>query len=69
MELLTVMDLAARLKISARQIWKLKAAGRLPAAVRLARSVRWRTDDIALWVQLGCPSRERFEAEKAAVRK
>ncbi len=64
MELLTVRDVAARLKISPRQVFKLRASGQLPEAVRLARSVRWRAEDLALWVQLGCPSREQFEAEK-----
>lgn len=63
MELLNVKDLAARLRVSSRQIWKLCAMGRLPAPVRLSRSVRWRAADIDRWVRLGCPSRERFEAE------
>ena len=64
MELLTVRDVAARLRLSTRQIWKLKASGRIPDAVRVARSVRWRTSDIDDWIQLGCPSRERFEQER-----
>ncbi|MCH8852694.1 MAG: hypothetical protein IID41_08590 [Planctomycetes bacterium] len=56
--------MAARLRLSTRQIWKLKASGRIPDAVRVARSVRWRTSDIDDWIQLGCPSRERFEQER-----
>lgn len=64
MELLTVKDVAAALKVSPRQVFKLRACARLPEAVRVARSVRWRASDIDLWIQLGCPSRERFEAEK-----
>lgn len=63
--LMTVRDVAAALKVSARQIWKLNSTGRLPAPVRLSRSVRWRAGDIAEFVRLGCPSRERFEAEIA----
>lgn len=66
MELLTVRDLAERLKVSPRQIWKLRASARLPEEVRISRSVRWRATDVTLWVQLGCPSRERFEAERKA---
>ena len=63
-ELLTVKDVASMLSVSQRQVWKLHASGKIPAPVRLGRSVRWRAkDDIARWVQLGCPSRERFEAE------
>ena len=68
-ELLTVRDVAAALRVSPRQIWKLNAMGRLPAPVRLARSVRWRSSDIAEFVRLGCPTRERFEAEIARAAK
>ena len=63
MELLTVKDVSARLRISQRQVWKLHSSGRIPAPVRISRSVRWREADIAHWVDLGCPSRERFEGE------
>jgi predicted DNA-binding transcriptional regulator AlpA len=38
------------------------AAGRLPAALRIGGSKRWRYSDIAEWVELGCPSRADFEA-------
>lgn len=65
MELLTVRDVANALKISPRQCWKLLSCGRLPAPVRLSRSVRWRASDIARFVELGCPSRDAFEAAKA----
>ena len=67
MELLTVKDLSGRLRISTRQVWKLLASGRIPKPVRLSRSVRWRLGDIEDWVDMGCPSREVFEARKAAV--
>ena len=65
MELLTVKDVAARLRISPRQVWKLLASGRIPEPVRISKSVRFRATDIDEWVRLGCVSRERFEAEKA----
>ncbi len=63
--LMTVRDVAAALKLSPRQIWKLNSMGRLPSPVRLSRSCRWRAADIARFVELGCPTRERFEAELA----
>ncbi len=66
MELLNVKDVAARLRISQRQVWKLYSSGRIPAPVRISRSVRWREDLIDRWVELGCPNRERFEAEALA---
>ena len=64
-DLLTVKDLSERLRISTRQCWKLLSSGRLPAPVRLSRSVRWRAADIARFVELGCPSRDVFDAAKA----
>lgn len=63
--LLTVREVAARLGVSTRQVWKLAASGRLPAPVRLARSVRWRESDIADFIRLGCPALDAFESEKA----
>ncbi len=66
MELLTTKHVAARLKLCQRQIVKLDASGKLPAPVRVGRSVRWRLDDIDRWVTLGCPSRSEFEARQAA---
>jgi predicted DNA-binding transcriptional regulator AlpA len=65
-ELLTVKDLSARLRISARQSWKLLSAGKLPGPLRISRSVRWRRDDIDRWVSMGCPSRDVFEAAKSS---
>ena len=62
-ELLTVRDVAAALKVSPRQVWKLQAQGRLPAAVRLGRSVRWRESDVATFIAVGCDMRA-FDAER-----
>jgi excisionase family DNA binding protein len=53
-ELLTVREVAAALKVSPRQIWKLAASGRLPPPVRLSRSVRWRRSDISEFIRLDC---------------
>ena len=63
-ELLTVRDVANALKSLPRQCWKLLSAGKLPAPIRLSRSVRWRASDIALFVQVGCNMRE-FESAKS----
>lgn len=52
--LLTCKDVAARLRVSTRQIWKLTAAGRLPKPVRLGRSVRWVELELARFVAGGC---------------
>ncbi len=67
--LLTARDVAAALKVSPRQIWKMLSSGKLVEPVRLGRSVRWRAEDIDEFIRLGCPNRERFEAEKGRAAK
>jgi excisionase family DNA binding protein len=45
--LIDATDLAHMLSVSRRQVWRLRAAGEIPAPVRVgSRSVRWRTSDI-----------------------
>lgn len=63
MELLTVKELAARLKVTPRQCYKLAAAGRLPKPVKLARSTRWKATDLTKFFEADCDMR-RFEAER-----
>lgn len=48
--LLLVREVAGRLGVSTRQVWKLQASGRLPRGVKLARSIRWRESDIARFI-------------------
>jgi predicted DNA-binding transcriptional regulator AlpA len=54
--------LAALLSRSIPSLHRDDAAGRLPAALRIGGSKRWRYSDIAEWVELGCPSRADFDA-------
>ena len=51
--------------ISHRQCWKLLSSGRLPAPIRLGRSVRWRESDVGGFVRLVCDMQS-FEAERRA---
>jgi predicted DNA-binding transcriptional regulator AlpA len=44
------------------------AAGRLPAAVRIGGSKRWRVAEIAAWVEAGCPPRAEWQARQHARR-
>lgn len=53
--LLKDSDVAARLNVSRRQVWKLLAGGKLPQPVRVGGSVRWREDDLRAWIDAGCP--------------
>lgn len=59
---LTPGELAAYLKISKRQLWRLRDSGALPSPVTVggaARCLRWRTDVIREWVAAGMPDCKR----------
>ena len=60
-ELLTAGDLARRLRVSLRQVWKLHSEALLPGSIRLGRSKRWRVSEITQWVARGCPDRATWE--------
>jgi predicted DNA-binding transcriptional regulator AlpA len=65
--LLVVTDAAAALcGISPASWYRLKAAGKTPAPVKLAGRTLYRVADLQLWVALGCPDRKTFEARRAA---
>ena len=66
--LLTVRQVADRLGVSTRQVWKLTAAEKLPAPVRLSRSVRWRANELDAWIKADCPARNRWKASRKVVR-
>ena len=58
---------AARLlSIGRTSFFGLLTAGRVPRAVlRAGRIVRWDVQELQAWIRAGCPSRDRWEAEKA----
>jgi hypothetical protein len=56
--------LAALLGRSVASLHRDDAAGRLPAALRIGGSKKWRYSYIVAWVELGCPSRADFEARR-----
>jgi predicted DNA-binding transcriptional regulator AlpA len=61
---------AARLAGVCRATWhRLRAAGKLPPAIRLGRAVRWRRADLSLWIEWGCPDGREFAARLAASRR
>lgn len=65
-ELLTVGEVARLLKVSIRQVWKLKSSGRICPPVHVGRSVRWRAEDIARFIEFGCDM-DRLNAESKEV--
>jgi len=66
-ELLRDKEVARMLGLSTRSVHTMRSCGRLPREVRLGRSLRWRRRDIEKWVEMNCPSREQFEAEREVI--
>lgn len=54
--LLRVGEVAQLLGISERSVWRMQSAGKLPTAMRLNGSIRWRYSDIKAWVDAECPA-------------
>ena len=58
-QLLTASDVAARLSVSIRTVWRLRGAKLLPAAVRLTGNMlRWREADVDEFIRSGASRSE-----------
>jgi predicted DNA-binding transcriptional regulator AlpA len=57
--LISAEKLAQMLDISVRSLWRLRAGGKIPAPVRLGGSVRWRTHEVQVWIDSGCPEQSK----------
>lgn len=55
--LISADQFASMIQLSTRTLWRLLSAGKLPEPVRIGGSVRWRIDDVKLWIASGCPAR------------
>jgi predicted DNA-binding transcriptional regulator AlpA len=60
--LVSAQTLAARLAVSVRTLWRLRASGKVPRPIKLGGNVRWRTEEIDDWVHAGCPNATVWEA-------
>jgi excisionase family DNA binding protein len=60
--LMSAAQLASRLNMSIRTIWRFHSAGKLPDPIRLGRLVRWRRAEIERWVAAGCPQKSVWQA-------
>ena len=58
--------LAAMLCAGVRTVRTWDAAGKLPAPVRIGGRVVWSVAEVHDWIAAGAPSREQWEARKAA---
>ena len=54
-ELYRIGDVAAMLNVSVRHLHRLIKMRRIPAPVKLGKSIRW-TPAIARWIESGCPT-------------
>ncbi|MCA9109371.1 MAG: helix-turn-helix domain-containing protein [Planctomycetaceae bacterium] len=54
-ELLNVRQVAEILGCSARHVYRLSDAGKMPAPVRLGTLIRWRRAEVLSWLEDGCP--------------
>ena len=53
-ELLDVQAVATLLDCSARHVYRLSDAGRMPRPLKLGALVRWRRSDVLGWIDDGC---------------
>jgi len=53
--LITAEELAARLSLSKRTIYRLLSAGAMIKPIRLRGIVRWRVAEVEEWIAAGCP--------------
>jgi predicted DNA-binding transcriptional regulator AlpA len=60
--LIGIKALAALLSRSVASLARDDAAGRLPAAIRLGGSKRWRYSEVIAWIEVGCPDRRTWSA-------
>ena len=64
--LLSIADLAQLLNTSSRTVHRLKSAGLIPSPVRIGCRPRWRREEIAAWLEAGCPDRKSWMQLKRA---
>jgi excisionase family DNA binding protein len=55
LQLLRVNDVAALLRCSRRQIYRLIGAKRMPPPIKIDKLVRWQLSELMAWVNNGCP--------------
>jgi predicted DNA-binding transcriptional regulator AlpA len=60
-ELVDARGLSEILSRSLASLARDDAAGRLPRAVRIGRSKKWRVAEIRDWIKAGCPARDVWE--------
>lgn len=57
--MLTVHDVARMLNCSARTIYRLTDAGKMPQPIKLNALVRWPREVLERWISAGCPDQQK----------
>ena len=61
LQMLTASDVAERLRISVRGVWRQVSTGRMPAPIYVGRLARWPQATIKDWMEQGCPSSDEMD--------
>lgn len=54
--LISADQLASRMQISTRSVWRLLSRGEIIAPVRFGGTTRWRLSQVEDWISRGCPA-------------
>lgn len=60
-QMLTASDVAKRLRISVRGVWRQVSTGRIPEPVYVGRLARWPLATIKEWMEQGCPPNDQMD--------
>ena len=63
--LISARQVSSILGISARTVWRLRAASQLPRSLEIGKSVRWKAEEIVEWIDAGCPCLDDWESGTA----
>ena len=53
--MITAQQLAGKMQISTRSLWRKLSGGLVPQPIRIGGIVRWRLVEIEKWIADGCP--------------
>jgi prophage regulatory protein len=62
--LVSAVDAARMCGVSLAGWWRLHAAGKVPAPVKLNGRTLWKTEELRSWVAAGCPDRRAWETTR-----
>ncbi len=64
--LMSAPQVAQALNISRASVYEFMNTGRLPMPVKIGGCTRWRADELARWIQAGCPHRQKWQSLRGA---